>query len=139
MFNKWKTKQELCKAYKIYHEKAISFLYSNLYTHEEYKQLQDIQYAIAYVLCEYFDFNYEFYYDFPFSNKWGIAYDYIYYYNECEEAYKKIIKQNNTTEYNYATWSINNSKDNYSKGDIVYNMENGCLYIHDGKKFINMC
>lgn len=92
MFDIWKTRHELCKAYKIYRKKAKSFLNSNSFTSKEWNQLYDIQYAIAYVLCEYFDFNYELYYENPFSYKWYIAYDYIHYYDECKEAYLKFLK-----------------------------------------------
>ena len=102
MFNTWKTRQELYKAYKIYRKKAESFLFSYFYNHEEYKQLQDIQYAVAYVLCEYFDFNYKFYYDdFPFSYKWFIAYDYIHHYDECKKAYEKFDKYVLTNDVKY--------------------------------------
>lgn len=140
MFDKWKSKNALCKAYKLYHEKKMSYLKTS--TIDLYKQLQDIQYAIAYVLCEYFDFNYEFYYDnFPSNYKWYIANDYIYCYDECKEAYEKFVKDNKTN-HNIA-WSIDDFKNNhythYTKGDIIYNMANGCLYMYDGKNFINMC
>lgn len=90
--NTWKIRQQLCKVYKIYDKKRKSCFDLILYNVGEYEQLQDIQYAIAYVLCEYFDFNYKFYYEFPFSYKWLIAYDYIHYYKECERAYFKFLK-----------------------------------------------
>lgn len=91
--NTWKIRRDLCKAYKIYRKKANEFLYSDLYNYKEYYQLQDIQYAIAYALCRYFDFHYEFYYKkCPFSYKWYIAYDYIFYYDECFKAYYKFLK-----------------------------------------------
>ena len=138
MFDKWKTKNALYKAYKLYNKKKIPYL--KVDTMNLYEQLQDIQYAIAYVLCECFDFNYKFYYnDYPFSYKWYIANDYMNHYDECEEAYEKIIKQNNTTKYDYIAWSIDDFKGHYVKGDIIYNMENGCFYYYDGKEFINMC
>lgn len=137
MFDKWKSKNALCKAYKLYHEKKMSYLKTS--TIDLYKQLQDIQYAIAYVLCEYFDFNYEFYYDnFPSSYKWCIAYDYIRYYDECKEAYENIIKENNTNNTINCDYIAQHTKD-YIKGDVIYNMENGCLYMYDGKNFVNMC
>ena len=145
MLDKWKAKRELYKVYKIYYKKAKSFLYSNLYTHEEYKQLKDICYAIAYVLCEYFNFNYEFYYEFPFSYKWNVAYDYITYYNECKEAYEKYKIHNSyqilPKEYMTAHISdmIGYKRCRYIKGDIVYCLENGCLYRYDGESFINIC
>lgn len=143
MFNVWKARRELCKAHNVYRKKAESFLFSDLYNHEEYKQLQDIRHAIAYVLCEYFDFNYKFYYDnFPFNYKWFIAYDYIEYYNECKEAYEKLAKQNKTNHnYKYIAWSIDDFKNHYctKKRDVIYNMANRCLYMYDGKNFINMC
>ena len=90
--NMWKIRRELYKAYKIYNKKAKSFLYSDSFTSIECNQLYDIIYAITYVLCEYFDFNYELYYENPFSYKWYIAYDYIHHYDECKEAYKKFLK-----------------------------------------------
>lgn len=133
MFDKWKSKNALCKAYKLYHKEKMSYLKTS--TIDLYQQLQDIQYAIAYVLCKYFDFKCEN----PWSYKWYITYDYTHFYNECKKAYEKIIKQNNTTEYNYIAWSINDFKGHYVKGDIIYDMENGCFYIYDGKKFLNMC
>ena len=136
--NTWKIRQDLCKVYKIYNKKAESLLNLNFLNNvEEYEQLKDIQYAITYVLCEYFDFNYELYYENPFSYKWYIAYDYIHYYDECKEAYEKITKQNKT---NHNTiWRIKDfkSNSNYSKGDIT--MINRRLYYYDGKYFINMC
>lgn len=141
MFDKWKTKRALCKIYKIYSQKARSLLYSSSYSSKEYEQLQDIQYAIAYVLCEYFNFNYKFYYDdFPFSDKWGIAYDYIQYYDECKKAYEKITEDNNTNtmRYNYIKHYINGSKSNYVDGNIMYNAEDNCLYFYDGNNFINI-
>ena len=137
MFDKWKARRELCKAYKMYRKKAKSFLNSDSFTSKEWNQLYDIKHAIAYVLCEYFDFNYELYYENPFSYKWYIAYDYIHYYDECKEAYEKITKQNKT---NHNTiWRIKDfkSNSNYSKGDIT--MINRRLYYYDGKYFINMC
>lgn len=139
MLDKWKTKRELYKAYKFYKKKKIPYLRTS--TIDTYEQLQDIQYAIAYVLCEYFDFNYEFYYDnFLSSYKWDIAYDYIYNYEKCKEVYENIIKQNKTTEYNYIAWSTNDfTKSCYVKGNIICNMENGCLYFYDGENFKNMC
>ena len=134
MFDKWKAKNALCKAYELYRKKKMLYLKVN--TIDSYQQLQDVQYAIAYVLCEYFDFKC----DNPFSYKWYIIYDYIHYYNECKEAYEKLTKQNNTTkQHDYIVWSTNNFKGSYIKGDIIYNMENGCFYIYDGKNFLNMC
>jgi hypothetical protein len=138
MFDKWKARQELCKVYKMYDKKAYSVLFSNSYNDIEYNKLQDIQYAITYMLCEYFDLNYEFYYDyFPYSYKWNIAYDYVKYYNRCKEAYEKFVKENKTNCN--IVWSTNDFKGDYSKGDTIYNMENGCLYMYDGKNFHNMC
>lgn len=91
--NTWKIRQDLCKVYKIYNKKAESLLNLNFLNNvEEYEQLKDIQYAITYVLCEYFDFNYKLYYENPFSYKWNIAYDYIHKYKECERAYFKFLK-----------------------------------------------
>lgn len=96
--DKRKIRRELCKAYKIYRDKAYLLLYSSYYTDTEYKQFKDIECAIAYVLCEYFDFNYQFYYDdFPFNYKWYIACDYIKYYEECKEAYIKFVKENESS------------------------------------------
>jgi hypothetical protein len=139
MFDKWKIRHELCKAYKIYDKKAHQFLYSDLYTSKECNQLYDIKYAIAYVLCEYFDFNYKFYYENPFSYKWYIAWDYMQYYDECKEAYEKITKQNKINHVP-VVWVIHDfkSKDNYSKGDIMYNVENRRLYYYNGKNFIEI-
>lgn len=139
MFEKHKVKKALCKAHKFYSEKKIPYL--KVGTMNLYKQLQDIQYAIAYVLCECFDFNYKFYYnENPFTYKWFIANDYVNHFDECKKAYEEIVKENNnTTKYDYIAWSINDFKGHYAKGDIIYNMENGCLYMYDGKKFVNMC
>lgn len=135
MFDKWKIRQELCKAHNMYRKKVTSFLHSTSYTYDEYEQLKEIEYAIAYVLCEYFDFNYEFYYDyFPYGNRWYIAWDYLKYYDECKKAYEKITKQNKT---NYIAQSINDFKGNYSIGDVI--MINGRLYCYNGKYFINIC
>ena len=134
MFDKWKAKNALCKAYKFYYEKKRLYLKPS--TIDLYYQLEHIQYAIAYVLCEYFNFKC----DNPFSYKWYITYDYKYYYDACKKAYEEIVKENNnTTKYDYIAWSINDFKGHYSKGDIIYNMENGCLYMYNGKEFINMC
>ena len=139
MFDIWKIRQELCKAYKIYDKKRKSCLDLIWDDVEEYEQLHDIQYAIAYVLCEYFDFNYELYYKNPFSYKWNIAYDYIHYYDECKRAYETITKQNKTNHN--IVWSINGfkNKSNYSKGDMMYNIDNRCFYYYNGKNFIEMC
>ena len=137
MFEKHKAKKALFKAFCFYREKKKPYLKAD--TISMYEQLQEIEYAIAYVLCEYFDFNYEFYCDFPFNYKWDIAYDYIHYYDECKKAYETITKQNDTTEYNYIAWSTNDFKGHYMKGDTIYNIENGCVYMYDGQNFINMC
>ena len=137
MFDKWKSKNALCKAYKLYYKKKMLYLKAD--TIDLYQQLEDIQYAIAYVLCEYFNFKC----DNPFSYKWYITYDYTNSYNQCKEAYKKIVKENRT-KYNNIVWSINDliynkNKGDYSKGDIIYNMESGCLYFYDGNNLKNMC
>ena len=139
--NTWKIRQDLCKVYKIYRKKESEFLYSDSYTYKEDMQLQDIQYAIVYALCRYFDFNYDFYYHYcPFSYKWYIAYDYIFYYDECFRAYYKFVKENNT-HYNNVVWSVDDFNiDDFKgikEGDII--MKNGYLYYYDGKNFINMC
>ena len=132
MFDKWKTKNALCKAYKLYHEKKKSYL--KLSTIDSYCQVERIQYAIAYVLCEYFDFKC----DNPFSYKWYITYDYKYCYDACKKAYEDFVKENNQ-KHDYIAWSIDDFKGHYVKGDTIYYMENGCSYYYDGKKFINMC
>lgn len=91
--NTWKIRRDLCKAYKIFNKKADLLLNSNLSYHiAEYEQLKDIQYAIVYALCRFFDFHYEFYYRHPYSYKWYIAYEYIFYYDECFKAYMKFVK-----------------------------------------------
>ena len=59
MFDKWKSKNALCKAYKLYNKKKMPYLKAG--TMNLYEQFQDIQYAIAYVLCECFNFNYNFF------------------------------------------------------------------------------
>ena len=134
MFDKWKAKKALCKAYKLYYKKKMLYLKAD--TIDLYQQLEDIQYAIAYVLCEYFNFKC----DNPFSYKWYITYDYTRYYSKCKVAYEKIIEPHNTTKYDYIAWTTNDFKGNYySKGDVIYDMENGCLYLYNGKNFINMC
>lgn len=128
MFDKWKSKNALCKAYKLYHKKKMLYLRAD--TIDLYQQLEDIQYAIAYVLCKYFNFKC----DNPLSYKWYITYDYTNSYNQCKEAYEKITQQNKTKHNNV----VNKNKGNYSKGDIIF-MESGRLYFYDGKNFINMC
>lgn len=92
MFNKWRTKRALCKAFDFYRQKKEMCLlrYYNPY---DYDQLEEIEYAIAYVLCKYFNFKC----DNPWSNKWYITYDYTHYYIECKKAYEKIV-ENNTTK-----------------------------------------
>ena len=130
MFDIWKAKRALCKAFDFYRKKKESYLKADI---NIYVQLEEIEYAIAYALCEYFDFEC----DNPFSDKWYITYDYIHYYDKCKEAYEKITKQNKT---NHNTiWRIKDfkSNSNYSKGDIT--MINRRLYYYDGKYFINMC
>ena len=150
MFDKWKTKNALCKAYKLYYEKRRSYL--KISTIDLYLQIQDIQYAIAYVLCKYFDFKC----DNPFSYKWHITYDYTNYYNKCEEAYEKFVKENNTIffdlvkplkgeitdkqygilydgkfDYGYITTLI--------KGNIYFDVESNKQYMFDGKNLLEMC
>ena len=63
-------------------------LYLKADTIDIYRQFENIQYAIAYVLCEYFDVKC----DNPFSYKWNITYDYTHYYSQCKEAYEKLSK-----------------------------------------------
>lgn len=105
MSDKWKAKNALCKAHKLYYKKKIPYLKAD--TIDLYDQLQDIQYAIAYVLCEYFNFNYEFYYDiFPFGYRWFIANDYIKYYDECKGAYEKFVKPNKTNSIHHDSFYI---------------------------------
>lgn len=149
MLDKWKTKNALCKAYKLYHKKKRSYLEIN--TINLYLQIQDIQYAIAYVLCKYFDFKC----DNPWSYKWYITYDYTNYYNECEEAYEKFVKENNTnfdlvkplkgeiTDKQYGI--LHDGKFDYGyittliKGNIYFDVENNKQYMFDGKKLLEMC
>ncbi len=154
MFDKWKIRQELCKAHKIYHKKTISFLHSVLYTFDEYQQLKEIEYAIAYALCEYFDFNYEFYYDYlPFSYKWYIAYDYIKYYDECKEAYEKFNHiqefdlakplKGKITDKQYGIFHDGIFYYDYIatliKGNVYFDIANNKQYIFDGKNLVEMC
>lgn len=161
MFDKWKIRQELCKVYKMYDKKAHSVLYSKACDNIAYNQLQDIKYAITYMLCEYFDLNYEFYYNnLPFSYKWNIAYDYIKYHDRCKEAYEQFIKENNsnnTQEFDLAKplrGEITDKKyliitrdgkfhNDYItkliKGNVYYDIGNNKQYIFDGKNLVEMC
>jgi hypothetical protein len=150
MFNKWKAKRELVKAFEIYRKE-----YTNAYKYYNYvfyiglnnenydiideaynymKSLDDILKALAYVLYSNFHM-------FGIEDKCWIETYYDLYKDEGKLYFEKITKQHNTTKYNYATYvtNIDNFKGNYSKGDIMYNIENGCFYIYDGKKFLNMC
>ena len=158
--NTWKIRQDLCKAYKIYYKKEDLCLRSKLYTYEECMQIIDIRYALAYALCRYFNFNYEFYYHyFPFSYKYFIAYDYMFHYDECFKAYYKFLKEDNTnytqefdlskplkgktTDKQYGI--IHDSKFDYGyittllKGNIYYDIENNKQYMFDGKKLLEIC
>lgn len=157
--NTWKIRQDLCKAYKIYYEKEDSFLRSYSYNAKEGNQLHDIRLALAYALCRYFDFNYEFYYNLPFSYKWHIAYDYIYRYGECFRAYYKFLKEDNTnytqefdlskplkgktTDKQYGI--IHDGKFDYGyvttllKGNVYFDIENNKQYMFDGKNLVEMC
>ena len=157
--NTWKIRRDLCKAYKMFNKKAHSLLNSNLVYHiEEYEQLENIKYGIAYVLCEYFDFNYNFYYECPFSYKWNIAYDYIQYYKECKEAYEKFLKEDNTnytqefdlvkplkgkvTDKQYGIYHDGKFDYGYittlKKGDIYFDIRNNKQYIFDGKNLLEI-
>ena len=95
LFGTWldkrKAKKELCKAYKIYSEKRKSYL--QVSTIDIYEQLQDVQYAIAYVLCEYFNVKKWDEYN-TSSIKWEIHYDYTRHYDACKEAYERLTKEN---------------------------------------------
>lgn len=91
--DKRKAKKELLKAYKLYKKKKESYLCAN--TIEIYEQLQDIQYAIAYVLCEYFDLKHG--NANPYSIQWDINYDYTKNYESCKEAYIKFVKENESS------------------------------------------
>lgn len=155
MFNKWKAKRALCKAFNFYRKKKELYLTTN--TISTYEQLEEIEYAIAYVLCEYFNFKC----DNPFSYKWYITYDYIHHCNECEEAYEKFVKENNTnhiqafdlvkplkgevTDKQYGIIDDNNGKFNYDyittlqKGNTYYDIENNKCYMFDGKNLLEMC
>lgn len=94
--DKEKVKRELCKVYKMYDKKKKPYLQFD--TIEIYEELQDIQYAIAYILCEYFNVK-----DNPLimDIKWDIYYDYTYHYNSCKKAYEKIKKENDDMEKQY--------------------------------------
>lgn len=151
MFDKWKIRQELCKVYKMYDKQAHSVLYSKACDNIAYNQLQDIKYAITYMLCEYFDLNYEFYYNnLPFSYKWNIAYDYVKYHDRCKEAYEQFINENNsnygkvfyTNLSNLKSWDIGQKALNtlsQKKGTIIYDESTHRMYISDGKNFVEMC
>ena len=153
MFDKWKSKNALCKAYKLYHKEKMSYLKTS--TIDLYQQLEDIQYAIAYVLCKYFNFKC----DNPWTYKWYITYDYIHYYNKCKEAYEKFLKENNanhTQEFDLIKplkgkvtdkqYNIfHDGKFDYGyittlkKGTIYYDIANNKQYIFDGKNLLEMC
>lgn len=87
--DKRKAKKELCKAYKMYQEKKKPYL--NLNTIKTYEEIQDVQYAIAYVLCKYFDVKKWNEYN-TSSIEWDICYDYKNRYDECKEAYERLTK-----------------------------------------------
>jgi hypothetical protein len=138
MFDKWKTKRALCKAFDFYRQKKERYL--RIYTLDTYEQLQEIEYAIAYVLCEYFDLKC----DNPWSYKWYITYDYTHFYSQCKRAYEKIIEQKNKENmkyrYNYIARYFNGfkNKDKYTEGDMLYNVEDKCLYYYDGNNLIKI-
>lgn len=92
---KQKAKRELCKVYKMYDKKKKSYLQSSI---EIYCELQNIQYAIAYVLCEYFNVSENL---FTMDITWDIYYDYTHYYDRCKRAYEKIKKENDDMEKQY--------------------------------------
>lgn len=146
MFDKWKAKRELVKAFKFYrkkYEKAnkhyhhtfdIEFPKKNYHiidkTYNDMKSLEDIVKALAYVLYSNF-------YMFGGEDGCWVHTYYDLYKNDSKEYIEKITKQNKT---NNIAWSINDFKNNhYTKGDKIYNTENGCVYFYDGKNFINMC
>lgn len=151
MFEKYKAKKSLCKAFNFYRKKKIPYLKAD--TISIYIKLQEIEYAIAYVLCTYFNFKC----DNPFSYKWYIIYDYKYEYNECKKAYEKITKHTNHTQefdlvkplkgevtdkeydilhdgkfdYGYITTFI--------KGNVYFDVENNKQYMFDGKQLLEIC
>ena len=137
MFDKWKTKRALCKAFKFYKTKKEKYL--KIYTIDIYEQFEEIECAIAYVLCEYFNFKC----DNPFSYKWYITYDYTHYYSKCKVAYEKIIEQktkiNDSMIHDYIILhSINDFKMCYAEGDVIYSVEDKCTYYYDGKNLIKI-
>lgn len=93
--DKQKAKRELCKVYKIYDKEKEPYLQSSI---EIYCEFQDIQYAIAYVLCEYFNVRDNF---FIIDVTWDIYYDYTHHYDRCKKAYEKIVKENDDMEKQY--------------------------------------
>ena len=145
MFDKWKAKRELYKAFRMYCKKKKPYL--KVETIELYMQLQNIEHTIAYILCEYFDFPYQYHYDNSFGYKFDIAYDYIKLYDECKKAYENFIKENNHIKNKAINcdYIIQNTEDlsffkyTLTKGDVIYNMENKRTYMYDGKNFIEKC
>lgn len=140
MFDKWKAKRALCKAFNFYRQKKEMYL--RIYTLDIYEQFEEIEYAIAYVLCEYFDLKC----DNPWSYKWYITYDYTHYYSKCKVAYEKIIEQktkiNNIDIMRHdfiIPHSINDFKMCYVEGDVIYSVEDRCTYYYNGKNLIKIC
>ena len=149
---KWKTKQFLFKLYFMYkkeYDKVLKRAFKKLSTNESVSydneildQLQEYMYAIAYMLCVYFKFPYNFYYNWsPFSRKWHIAYDYIQFNDRCKQAFQKFheFHDSESPKIVYTDYIISpfNADTQYTKGDII--TINNKLYLYDGKYFSELC
>lgn len=167
MFDKWKAKKELIKAFTFYrkeYNKAYEhyrYTFDTEYLNKNYdaideayndmKSLEDIVKALAYLLYSNFHMS-------GMEDGCWIKTYYDLYKNEGKKYVEKIRKENDDIYEKFAkeddewnkiykqaqqeliAWHTDNFfEGNYSKGDVIYNMENGCLYKYDGKNFINMC
>lgn len=163
--DKRKAKRELIKAFKFYRKeykkarKHYNHTFDTEYLNGNYdvideayndmKSLDDILKALAYVL--YSNFNM-----FGWEDGFLISTYYDLHKDEGKKYFEKIKKEHDDTfakeddewdemykqaQKQFMTWRThtNDFKGNhYSKGDIVYDMENR-QYMSDGKIFIEMC
>ncbi len=165
MFEKWKAKRELVKAFKFYrkkYEKANKHYHHTFNTefqnenyhiideaYNDMKSLEDILKALAYVL--YSNFNM-----FVAEDRCWISTYYDLYKHDGKQYVEKIEKDNKTNKFDLTKplkgevtdkqyGIFHDGKFDYGyittlkQGNIYFDIANNKQYIYDGKNLIEMC
>lgn len=159
MFDKWKAKRELVKAFKFYHKEYVKANkhYSHTFdieypnrnfnvideAYNDMQSLEDIVKALAYVLYSNFhmfdwedDFWIKTYYDlYKDEGK-----EYLEQFNSNHDNNRDIIYTTNLS--NLESWDIGQKALNtlaQEKGTIIFDTSTQKMYMSDGKNFIEIC